>query len=257
MMFYHRKLRWFLMIVIVAASPASVRADAPAGQFNLQFLPSQGIWDVTGNYPSSEFDVITNDIDLVQDEKGKITGTGTGTGTDQGITVDLVYNVTGSIKTANDITRVLLTLKISGTATDGFTTLPINGTIKLTLDLDKVNNILIGSGAASLCARGRCARASGPVQFDIPQSPQPMDGNWELALDLQSPDNKKIVGTGNATLSNGRVIPFTASGTYSAAKLLTKLNLKGEGGTVTLQNDAGQWALTKAKVLGQKVPTSP
>ena len=84
-----------------------------------------------------------------------------------------------------------------------------------------------------------------------------MDGNWELALDLQSPDNKKIVGTGAATLSNGRVIPFTVSGNYSAAKLLTKLNLKGEGGTVTLQNDTSHWALTKAKLLGQKVPTSP
>jgi hypothetical protein len=171
--------------------------------------------------------------------------------------VDLFYSVTGSIKTVNDVTRVLLTLKVSGTATDGFITLPVKGSIKLTLDLDKVNNILIGSGKASLCVRGGCARDSGPVQFDISQSPQPMDGNWALALDLQSPDNKKIVGTATATLSNGRVIPFTASGNYSEAKLLAKLNLKGEGGTVTLQNDAIQWTLTKAKVLGQTVPTSP
>jgi hypothetical protein len=255
-MSYITKLQWLLVIVIVTALPASARADAPVGQFSLQFLPSQGIWDVTGNYPNNEFD-ITNDVDLVQDEKGKITGTGTGTGTTQGITVDLVYNVTGSIKTINDVTRVLLTLKVSGTATNGSITLPLNGNIKLRLDLDKVNNILIGSGTATLCSRGRCRRDSGPVQLDIPQSPQPMDGNWALAVDLQSPDNKEIVGTGTATLSNGRVIPLTASGNYSATKLLTKLTLEGEGGILKLQNDAIQWALTKGKVLGQKVPTSP
>jgi hypothetical protein len=242
MMSYIRKLRWLLVIVIVAALPATARADAPVGQFNLQFLPSQGIWDVTGNYPNIGSGAITNDIDLVQDEKGKITGTGTGTGTEivRGITidVDLVYNITGSIKTVSDVTRVVLTLKVSGTATDGFITLPLNGNIKLRLDLDKVNNILIGSAAATLCSRGRCVRDSAPVEFDIPQTPQPMDGNWTLDLDLQSPDNKNIVGTGAATLSNGRVVPFTASGNYSATKLLAKLTLEGEGGILKLRNDA-------------------
>jgi hypothetical protein len=65
MMSYIRKLRWFLVIVIGAALPAIARADAPVGQFDLQFLPAQGIWDVTGNYPIIEVDVLTNDIDLV------------------------------------------------------------------------------------------------------------------------------------------------------------------------------------------------
>ena len=261
MMSYIRKSQWLLVIVIVAAwgLPVGALADAPVGQFNLQFLPSHGIWDVTGHYPSLETDVITNNINLVQDEKGKITGTGTGTGTDPqlGITVDLVYNIAGSIKTVRDVTRVALALKVSGTASNGVITLPVNGSIKLRLDLDKVNNILAGSGTATICSRGRCRRRSGPVQFDIPQTPQPMDGNWTLVFDLQSPDNKEIVGTGTATLSNGRVIPLTASGNYSATKLLTKLILEGEGGILKLQNDAIQWALTKGKVLGQKVPTSP
>jgi hypothetical protein len=264
-MSYIRKIQWLLVIVIVAALPTSARADAPVGQFNLQFLPAQGIWDVTGNYPTIAIDILTNNVDLIQDEEGKITGTGTGTGTEivQGITidVDLAYNITGLIKTVRYVTRVVLTLKISGTATDGFITLPLNGSIKLTLDLDRVNNILIGSWAGRLCVRGRCGRDRGPVQLDIPQTPQLMDGNWTLVLDLQSPDNKNIVGIGAATLSNGRVVPLTASGNYSATKLLTKLTLEGEGGILKLKNDASPtshalgWIVTKAKVLGQKAIT--
>jgi hypothetical protein len=248
-----KQLRWLLLIIICGAWPAAVHADAPVGQFDLQFSPVQGVWDATGNYQNNEFDT-TNNIDLIQDDKGKITGIGAATATDSGITVNLVYNFAGAVKTVSDVTRVTLIMKVSGTATDGIVTVPVRGSIKLTLDLDKVNNILVGAGAGNVCVQGRCVRVGGPVQFDIPQ---PMDGSWTLALDLQSPDNKKIVGTATATLSNGRVIPFTASGRYAATSALAKLNLRGTGGTVTLQNDAIQWVLSKAKALGQTVPTSP
>jgi hypothetical protein len=257
---YIRRLQCLVLIVICVAWLPTARADVPVGQFNFQFTPSEGVWDITGDYPNDEFDT-NNQITLIQDDQGKITGFGTGTGNFSGIAVNLGFDFTGAIKTISDITRVLLTMKVSGTATNGGVTLPVRGSIKLRLDLDTVNKLLIGSGAGNLCVRGRCARASGPVQFDIPQSPQPMDGNWALALDLQSPDNKNIVGTGTATLSNGRVVPFTASGNYSATRLLAKLTLKGEGGSLKLQNDASPtsdvlgWIVTKAKVLGQKAIT--
>jgi hypothetical protein len=255
-----KKFRWVVAILLFLSGLVNAHADAPVGQFNFQFTPSQGVWDISGDYPNDEFDT-SNQITLTQDDKGKITGFGTGAGTFSGITVDLIFDFTGAIKTISDVTRVLLTMKISGTATDGSVTLPVRGSIKITMDLDIVNNLLIGSGAGHLCVRARCARASGPVQFDIPQSPQQMDGNWALALDLQSPDNKNIVGTGAATLSNGRVVPLTASGNYSASKLLAKLTLQGEGGILKLQNDASPtsdvlgWIVTKAKVLGQKAIT--
>ena len=257
---YIRKLQRLVLLVICGAWLPSARADVPVGQFNFQFTPSQGLWDISGDYPNDEFDT-SNQITLTQDDKGKITGVGTGTGTFSGITVNLVYDFTGAIKTISDVTRVLLTMKISGTATDGSFTVPVRGNIKLKLDLDIGNNLLIGSGAGNLCVRTRCRSTSGPVQFDIPQGPQPMNGNWTLVLDLQSPDNKQIIGTGEATLSNGRVVPFTASGNYSATKLLAKLTLEGEGGIVKLENDASPtshalgWIVTKAKVLGQKAIT--
>jgi len=245
-----KKLRWLVLIVFVGAWPSLAPADVSAGQFSQDFLPQQGIWDVTGNYPNNEFDT-TNNIDLVLDDKGKITGIGTGTATDSGITVNLVYNFTGAIKTVNDLTRATLTMKISGSATDGSVTLPVKGNIKLTLDLDKVNYILIGSGTGNLCVQGRCVKVDGPVQFDIPQ---PMDGSWTLTVDLQSLDNGRIGGTATATLSNGRAVPFTVIG-----RSLAQLNLKGPAGTVMPKQTAHSlgWVLTKAKLIGQSVPTSP
>ena len=249
MMSYVRKIRWLLLMVIVGGWLIIDRADVSA-QIIFQFSPTQGVWDATGNYPSDEFDT-TNNIDLVQDDKGKITGIGTGTATDSGITVNLVYNFSGAIKTVSDLTRVTLTMKVSGTATDGSGTLPVKGNIRLALDLNRVNNLLIGSGAGNICVEGRCTKVGGPVQFDIPQ---PMDGSWTLTVDLQSLDNGRIGGTATTTLSNGRAVPFTVTG-----RSLAQLNLKGPAGTVILQQTAHSlgWVLTKAKLIGQSVPTSP
>src|SRR5687767_4741390 len=255
------KLRWFSLIFIVAACFIVVRADVFAEQVTLQFFPDQGVWDVTGNYPNNEFDT-TNNIDLVQDNKGKITGNGSGTASDSEITINLIYNFIGALKTSNGLARATLTMKISGSATDGSITLPVKGSIKMKLDLDKANNLLIGSSAGNVCVQGRCAKVGGPVQFDIPQ---PMDGGWTLALDLQSPDNKKIVGTAAATLSNGRVVPFAINGQYTKIPLTLatfqpKFTLKGERGSMTFRpssHSLSGFVLTKAKLLGQNITTSP
>ena len=235
---------WFLLL------PDNVSAQL----MNLQFTPSQGIWDVTGNYPDGDFD--TGTITLIQDEKGKITGTGSASGSESGIDVSLVYHVNGSIKTVSSLTRVLLTMKIAGTATDGVITLPVKGNVKFQLDLDAPNQILIGNGNGSLCVKGRCQRAEGPVQFDIPQ---PMDGSWTLALNTQLID-RKILGTATATLSNGRTLPFTLNGQFSTnARSPSRINLKGAAGSITLEEPqvALAFFLTKGKLLGQSVPTSP
>ena len=260
MMFCLTKLRQSALIFVVGACLVIGRTDVSAEQITRQFFSDQGVWDITGNYPNDEFDT-TNSIDLIQDDKGKITGIGTATATDSGITVNLTYNFSGTIKTVSDVVRTLLTMKISGTATDVVITLPVKGSIKLTLDLDKANNILLGTSTGNLCVQGRCAKVGGPVQFDIPQ---PMDGRWTLVLDLQSPDNKKITGTATATLSNSRVIPFTINGNYtnipaSLGTFQPKLILEGSGGSMTFSPSSHSpgGALTKAKLLGQTVPTSP
>ena len=249
------KLRSTTLILMAVACFTLASVDAQAIQVIWSSTPSQGVWDVTGNYPNEELNV-TNNIDLVQDDKGRITGTGTGTGTEDGITVNLVYKFAGAIKRAGSVTRVTWTMKIAGSATDGNITLPVTGSIKMTMEVDKTDNILIGFGAGKICVPRQCERVDGPVQFDLPQ---PMDGSWNLTVDLQSPDGKKLVGTGEATLSNGRVIPFIATGQQSANRSRFKLN--GTGGTVAFgpasSHALGIFALVKAKLLGQNIPVNP
>jgi hypothetical protein len=199
---------------------------------------------------------VTNNIALVQDDKGKITGNGTANGSDSGIDVSLVYSIRGSIKTTNDLTRVLLTMKISGSAADGIVTLPVKGNVKFNLDLDKSDNLLIGTGDGSICVKGRCERTNGPAQFDIPQ---PMDGSWTLVMDTQTVD-RKIFGAATATLSNGRTLPFTLKGQYySNPRSPSRINLKGPAGSITLEEpqQALAFYLTKGKVLNQSVPLQP
>jgi hypothetical protein len=228
---------------------------APASGAEFQFSPTQGVWDVTGNYSNQDI-TSTDTFLLTQDDKGKITGFGSGFGSDSGIDVSLGYDFRGSIKTANNLTRVLLTMKISGSATDGIVTLPVKGSVKFVVDVDRSNNLLIGSGNGSLCVKGRCERANGLVQFDIPQ---PMDGSWMLNLDNLQSVNQSVTGTATATLSNGRTVLFTGSGHFTSFRRPAQINLKSPAGTITLKGNTIDLGvrLAKAKLLGQAVPTSP
>jgi hypothetical protein len=245
MVSFTRILRW-LQTVVFIGSCILVHVAVVDAQ-DIHFSPDQGVWDLTGNYPNNEFDT-KNNINLIQDDKGRIIGTGTASGTDSGITVNLVYNITGAIKTASDVTRASLIMKISGSASNGSITLPVQGSIKMALELDKVNNILIGSGAGKICAQGQCERVEGPVQFDIPS---PMDGSWVLNWNLISNDGGRVGGTATATLSNGRTLSFGATGNTRKRQV----RLQGPAGTITLVGDPHTLGLlvAKAKLLGQTV----
>ncbi|HKY08214.1 MAG TPA: hypothetical protein VJQ55_08235, partial [Candidatus Binatia bacterium] len=128
--------------------------------------------------------------------------------------------------------------------------------IKMSLDLDKTNNILVGLGNGKVCVQRRCSPVSGPVQFDIPQ---PMDGSWTIVLDLQTSESKRIGGTANATLSNGRVLPFTINGSRTDGGF--RFNAKGAAGNLSFRppessqssHNLSLFEFTKAKLLGQTV----
>jgi hypothetical protein len=239
-----KKLQRLLLLAICCIPAVLACTGVQVARAESQFSPDQGIWDVSGNYANDEFDV-ANQIHLTQDDKGKITGYGTAFASDSGIDVWLVHNFTGSIKSASNGARVLLTMRISGSATDGVTALPITGNIKLFLDLDKATNLLVGSGKGNICVQRRCAKVDEPVQFDVPQ---PMDGTWTLALNLPS------VGTATATLSNGRTMLFTQTGGYQRNRP-ARFDLTGPAGKIRLVGNGIDLGLTlaKAKLLGQSI----
>jgi hypothetical protein len=144
-------------------------------------------------------------------------------------------------------------MKLVGTATDGFQVVNVKG--KFTFNVDRLNGLLIGIAEGKICVKGEgCGAVDEAVQFDISGE---TDSSWDLTLDLQNVDGKKLTGMASAILANGRIVPFTLKGKYNANTDLTKLSLKGSGGKFAIQANAIASQLIfqaiKGKLLGQAV----
>ena len=243
---------WIMILL-----PALSYAGAPSGHYENHFDRQHGVWDLTGSYDETELG-LSNQYSIVQDDKGKISGQGRMTGTDEGIYIELDTRYSGSIKSIGEITRAVLKEKLIGTATDGYQVAKIKGKITYTYDIDKLNNRLIGTAKGKICAEGAGEKACAPVddaaQTDLPEEAQ---GTWDLVLDIQSADGRKLTGAAAAILANGRTEPLTLKGKYNAQTDLAKLGLKGSGGksTIQAQEILGQliFQSLKGKLLGQTV----
>ncbi len=251
--FIKRALGVWLLVLLPALSYAGV----PSGHYESHFDRQHGVWDVTGSYNETELG-ISDQYTIVQDDKGKINGQGRMTGTDGGIYIELATTYSGSIKSIGDITRVVLKERLAGTATDGYQAATVKGKITYTYDIDKLSNRLVGTAKGKVCAKGpggsECAPFNEAAQADLPEEAQ---GTWDLVLDIQSAEGKKLTGTASAILSNGRTEPLALKGKYDAQTDLTKLGLKGSGGKLTIQAQEvlGQLVFQsiKGKLLGQTV----
>ena len=226
--------------------PASVCAEAPGGHYENHLTAQPGLWDLSGSYSEGPEDNIT----IVQDDKGKLTGQVSLSTTDGSISLTMAGPVTGSIKTTGGVPRVSITMKLTGTATDGVTTAGVTMNVQFTLGIDPVNSELTGSFKTKLCVKVRgagCQSGNGPQQFDLPAD---ADGTWDLVMDIQN-SNGKLGGNASAVLSNGRALPLSLKGQYASKNDITKLNLKGSAGTLTLQANAVPSAIALQKVTGK------
>jgi hypothetical protein len=232
--------------------PGSVLAEAPSGHYQNQFTAQPGLWDISGSYSDTANDNIT----IVQDDKGKITGQASLSESDGVTTLTMTGPVTGSIKTTGGVPRVSVTMKLSGTASQGTLSVRVTANVQFALGIDPANGELTGTFKTKICVKARgggCQSGTGPQQFDLPDD---MDGTWDLVSDIQNTNNK-LTGSAAAALSNGRTLPLTLKGQYASKNDLTNLNLKGSAGTVTIQANAVPAALVlkkmTAKLLGQIV----
>ena len=240
-------LLWLLLLF-----PASVRAGAPSGHYENQFTAQSELWDLSGSYSDGPNDNIT----VVQDDKGKLTGQVSLSGTDGSISIVMAGPVVGSIKTTGGVPRVSITMKLTGTGSDGSTTVRVTMNVQFALGIDAVTRELAGTFKTKVCVKARgagCQSTTGAQQFDLPDD---MDGIWDLVMEIQN-TNAKLTGSASAGLSNGRTLPLSLKGQYSAKNDVTKLNLKGSAGTATIQANAVPAALLlqkmTAKLLGQTV----
>ncbi len=267
---------WVLAGLLMLQSGAL--GQAPWGSYKLEEAAQQPLrlWDLTGAYPwdiKEAFKWIFDQegipwpwgdcvlsIDVIHDGKGKVTaldGTAPCSGDGSQLTV-LYSKVKGSVKYKKGATTVRLSYKFSGTPGGTFEFPPIKGVVKVNLEVDPSSKTLVGTASTKVTVRGRgSAMWTDPWSLDLPEG---MNGSFQLTMDMDSQQEKRLSGTGELSLSNNREFNLSLKGKYTAKKDAAKLSFKGSDGDsrgVTLRIHAAGPALTidqlKSKALGQNI----
>jgi len=242
-----------------SAGPATASGglfwDNGSGDITYDFDGLLYIWDISGSY-SGPIDVqgITLNLDYVisQDTSGKITGTGTADAIYGSADIDIPFDVKGSVGQKNGNACVNLSFKGNGPA-------DVEGeTVKFTFSeqlrggiIDPCSNEISGEAKVRLSARGVSARET--ILFTEPL-PDDMDGSATLSISC-APSGKRLLGTGELTLSNDETYNFGVKGTYNVRKDESSLTLKGDarGNSLKMKIDGsdGRIKSLNGKVLGQ------
>jgi hypothetical protein len=247
-------LRGILMLFLIHYLPAYSYADVPGGVYEIDFGQQKAVWDVSGTYHETDVSS-TSDFTIVQDDKGKITGTGITTSSDFDLNVQMNFTVVGAIKAVAGTTRTDLNIKYMGTATNGIQVYNVKGNLRLSLAIDNSTNELSGIAKGSVCVvKVGCDKINDTIDLTIPGTE---DGTWILTMNINGSNPKKLSGTATATLKNGRAEGFTLTGQYVPSNDMTKLTLKGSAGSFNLQTNVVGSAVSiqkmTAKLLGQDV----
>jgi len=221
------------MLVITLAGVVS--AQVPAGDYQLDLGGNWSIWDVTGHYDASELGLAMS-FDLVMDAQGKFTGSGYVDVHDEDLYMN--FNITGSVKTSGNVTRVNMTMKFQGE----YYGESFKGTAKVKTEVDIENAVMTGTMTVSMMGE----RAT--VDFEE-AFPADMTGDWSMAMHIEDVKGKTLVGTGWVELSNGERSGFEITGKYNAKKNLADLTLKSKN--VALKGN--QVKLSKVQVLSGSI----
>jgi hypothetical protein len=191
-----------------------VSAEVPSGDYQLDLRGDWSIWDVTGNYDTSELGLGMS-FHLVMDAQGKFTGSGYADVYAEDLYMD--FNITGSVKTSGNVTWVNMTMKFQGE----YFGEPFKGNAKVKTEVDIENALMTGTMTVSVMGE----RAT--VDFEEP-FPADMTGNWSMAMHIEDVNGKTLAGNGWVELSNGVKSEFEITGKYNVKKNLADLTLKSK-----------------------------
>jgi hypothetical protein len=254
---------------VCLASLTSAWAQVPSGTYFVEFnTPETAVWDFTGDYVFSqqlsgsggEPVPLVFGLPMMHTSYGKLTNSGM-----------VMLSIGSDVVAANctlkgrasgggsDATRVSLTATLSGNDMIGGAQRSFSGKINYTLYVDAESHVLFGTAKGNLSVNGIGKMSVLPeVEMALPGV---MDGTWQLRMDITP--LTKLAGSAQATLSNGRVIPFTLSGSYNTKDDTSKIQGVSPKGspepgnnfklTFGLQADEFWLYSLKGQMLGQKV----
>jgi hypothetical protein len=223
-----------------------VGADTPVWDFSGSFQISQNMQGAGGQ------DVpLSYTIAITHDATGRLQGsdwTFLGVGND---TVAAHYVVSGRVSGGGTATKVTLVVRLSGEDTIAGVLTPFNLVIKY--DLHVFGGALVGTSRGS--ARFfKLGSATIKDSVSLPLAPG-MDGSWTLQLNIVA--LKKLAGSASITLSNGRILPATLSGSFASGRSSVRLTAfnDGKGSRLNLiffENATAPDSL-QGRILGQTV----
>ena len=246
-----KKKTLFLMLVLTCVYSLAYAAE---GVF---------IFDISGTYNESLPDG-TISMNLVQDSKGKVTGSGTintdlGSGGYFDIGIDIDFELKGKVKTINGIATFKYKLKGRGDYYLDGEDYKITVSESATLVIDQQQQVMHGTVKVKLCTKGEgCYSDTIDFNMDLPSG---MTGGGILEIDIESDEKgKKLEGDATLTLSNGDTYNLDAKGKYNSKKDETNYSLKGsdEGSKaikikLTINDETGDCTFFSGKALGQQL----
>jgi hypothetical protein len=256
-----------LMIVVVTTLVWTWSAPAeqiPAGTYSQSFSGTAALYDVSGTY-KQDISGISLDCTFNMDSSGKFTGMGKASFDDfnaYGISGSIDAAYTGTVKSANDVTRVSMTVKMKGYIAGEGTSVKFSANMRENMEVNQTTGQASGtvSGTVTVSVPGHGTQSGKipptPVSLQLPGNG---NGSWNLTLNV-TPAGNKYSGNGTASISGGQSYPVTVTGNYSTKSGASKLTVKGEKAmAVTLvvgyQDGQIQVQSLKGKALGQSLHT--
>jgi len=258
--------RFFLAFTLFSALTTLSRADAPSGEFSIDFdASSTPLIDLSGSFETSQSIIgaggtttpLVFSLNLTNDPSGRIRGTGAAIVQigDAFVVGNYVANGNVSGGGVHD-TRVSLVVRITGedVIAGQETTFSISIRYNLTLSVDDGELQGTARGSAHFSKLG-----NGKIREDFATVPLPggQDGSWSVTLNVVP--LLKLGGTGTISLPNGRNLQGTISGSYSSGSGIAHIKLTGVGSDkgfsvtfTTSDSDEGpQLETVRGRVLGQ------
>jgi hypothetical protein len=201
--------------VTLTASFREANPVAPNGNFRALVNSVDGgrrLWDLTGTYSTTiDDDLLT--LALVQDTRGRLTGTATLRVTTAKAAAPVTMPVRGSVSGANDALVATLTLQGAAGA--------VRVSLSFHLTLNPTATQLVGPVTGSVKINGASAVVAETATLDLQPS---MKGAWTLAFHLHQA-GRTVTGTAVLTLSNRVGQTFEVQGHSSGAD--ARLTLAG------------------------------
>src|SRR6266478_5493923 len=102
-----------LLTALLVCGPLATRASVALGDYTVSIGTNVNLWDFSGSYT----DYLVNvplEYTIAMDPSGKFTGSGTGTFSDDPDYLNFTVSLSGTTRTAGNLVRVSLSLKMKG-----------------------------------------------------------------------------------------------------------------------------------------------